>query len=67
MKMIVIYIVVGNQFLTFWFQNVWFRLQVCIPFVFSQGGAFPYTIGRISHGFDVRPDLCAVENNFSPR
>lgn len=31
------------------------------------GGSFPYTIGRITHGFDVRPDLCAVENNVSPR
>jgi aminocarboxymuconate-semialdehyde decarboxylase len=24
------------------------------------GGAFPGTIGRIEHGFHVRPDLCAV-------
>ena len=31
------------------------------------GGSFPYTIGRIAHGFDVRPDLCGVENNVSPR
>lgn len=31
------------------------------------GGAFPSTIGRIEHGFDVRPDLCAVDNAFSPR
>ncbi len=31
------------------------------------GGAFPFTIGRIEHGFDVRPDLCAVDNDKSPR
>ena len=31
------------------------------------GGAFPATIGRIVHGFDVRPDLCAVTNPVSPR
>ncbi len=31
------------------------------------GGSFPATIGRVQHGFDVRPDLCAVDNNVSPR
>lgn len=31
------------------------------------GGSFPQTIGRIAHGFDVRPDLCAVDNNINPR
>ncbi len=31
------------------------------------GGAFPATIGRIAHGFEVRPDLCAVSNGVSPR
>jgi aminocarboxymuconate-semialdehyde decarboxylase len=31
------------------------------------GGAFPATIGRIQHGFDVRPDLCAVDNQVDPR
>ncbi|SHF53161.1 aminocarboxymuconate-semialdehyde decarboxylase [Microbulbifer donghaiensis] len=31
------------------------------------GGAFPGTIGRIEHGFEVRPDLCAVDNGHSPR
>jgi aminocarboxymuconate-semialdehyde decarboxylase len=30
------------------------------------GGAFPYTLGRIKHGFDVRPDLVAVDNAVSP-
>jgi aminocarboxymuconate-semialdehyde decarboxylase len=31
------------------------------------GGSFPMTIGRIEHGFQVRPDLCAVDNAVNPR
>ena len=31
------------------------------------GGAFPATLGRIEHGFRVRPDLVAVENERNPR
>jgi aminocarboxymuconate-semialdehyde decarboxylase len=31
------------------------------------GGSFPFTIGRIQHGFDVRPDLVAIDNNISPQ
>lgn len=31
------------------------------------GGSFPATIGRIEHGFEVRPDLCAVDNEINPR
>lgn len=30
------------------------------------GGSFPATLGRIQHGFDVRPDLCAVDNPVAP-
>lgn len=30
------------------------------------GGAFPATFGRISHGFNVRPDLMAVDNATHP-
>lgn len=30
------------------------------------GGSFPYTLGRIKHGFDVRPDLVARDNPVSP-
>jgi aminocarboxymuconate-semialdehyde decarboxylase len=38
-------------------------LRVC----FAHGaGAFPGTIGRIQHGFDVRPDLCAKDCAVSP-
>lgn len=31
------------------------------------GGSFPSTIGRIEHGFNVRPDLCAIDNAHNPR
>lgn len=30
------------------------------------GGSFPFTLGRIQHGFEVRPDLVAVDNPTSP-
>jgi len=31
------------------------------------GGSFPSTIGRIEHGWKVRPDLCAKDNNINPK
>ncbi|HMW95959.1 MAG TPA: amidohydrolase family protein, partial [Flavobacteriales bacterium] len=31
------------------------------------GGAFPATVARIQHGFEMRPDLCAVDNNVGPK
>jgi len=31
------------------------------------GGSFPATIGRIEHGFNVRPDLVAIHNPVNPR
>ena len=31
------------------------------------GGSFPATIGRVQHGFDVRPDLCAIDNPIDPK
>jgi len=31
------------------------------------GGAFPFTLGRIEHGFKVRPDLVAVDNQVAPQ
>jgi aminocarboxymuconate-semialdehyde decarboxylase len=40
------------------------RLRFCFS---HGGGAFPGTIGRIAHGFEVRPDLCAVDNDKNPR
>lgn len=30
------------------------------------GGSFPGTIGRIQHGYDVRPDLCAIDTTIKP-
>ena len=30
------------------------------------GGSFLGTIGRIEHGFNMRPDLCAIDNNVNP-
>jgi hypothetical protein len=40
------------------------NLRVCFA---HGGGAFPSTVGRIQHGFDVRPDLCARDTSISPR
>ena len=40
------------------------NLRICFA---HGGGSFPATIGRIDHGFNVRPDLCAVDNAHSPR
>jgi aminocarboxymuconate-semialdehyde decarboxylase len=31
------------------------------------GGSFPFTIGRISHGYNARPDLCDVNKINDPR
>ena len=31
------------------------------------GGSFPFTIGRIEHGFNMRPDLVAKDNARNPR
>ncbi len=31
------------------------------------GGSFPATVNRIEHGFNVRPDLCAIDNNVNPK
>ena len=40
------------------------NLRVCFA---HGGGSFPATIGRIEHGFLVRPDLCASDNQCNPR
>lgn len=39
------------------------NLRVCFA---HGGGSFPGTIGRIQHGWDVRPDLCAKDTTLSP-
>lgn len=40
------------------------QLRICFA---HGGGSFPATIGRVEHGFNVRPDLCAVDNANGPR
>ena len=35
--------------------------------VLLAGGSFPFTVGRISHGFSMRPDLCAQDNPTNPK
>jgi aminocarboxymuconate-semialdehyde decarboxylase len=40
------------------------NLRICFA---HGGGSFPYTLGRIEHGFEVRPDLCAIDNPINPR
>jgi aminocarboxymuconate-semialdehyde decarboxylase len=40
------------------------KLRVCFA---HGGGSFPYTIGRIEHGYKMRPDLVATDNHRNPR
>ena len=38
-----------------------------LRFAFAHGGgSFPGTIGRIDHGFDMRPDLCQTHTTVRP-
>jgi aminocarboxymuconate-semialdehyde decarboxylase len=39
-------------------------LRVCFA---HGGGAFASTLGRIQHGWNVRPDLCAKDTQWSPQ
>lgn len=39
-------------------------LKICFA---HGGGAFPYTLGRFSHGFEAYPALCQVNTNMNPR
>jgi aminocarboxymuconate-semialdehyde decarboxylase len=39
------------------------ELRVCFA---HGGGSFPYTIGRIEHGFNSRPDIVAVDSAHNP-
>ena len=40
------------------------RLKVCFA---HGGGSFPFTVGRIQHGYNVRPDLCATDCPVAPK
>jgi aminocarboxymuconate-semialdehyde decarboxylase len=48
------------------FGGVFEKLPKLRVAVAHGGGSFPATLGRIQHGFDVRPDLCALENAIPP-
>ncbi len=39
------------------------KLKICFC---HGGGALPYTLGRINHAYNVRPDLCATNSTISP-
>ncbi|ORZ39344.1 2-amino-3-carboxymuconate-6-semialdehyde decarboxylase-like protein [Catenaria anguillulae PL171] len=39
------------------------RLKICFA---HGGGSFLATLGRIDHGFNVRPDLCAIRTKNAP-
>ena len=49
------------------FGGVFERLPALRVAFAHGGGSFPGTIGRIAHGFKVRPDLVAVDNAVDPR
>jgi len=40
------------------------KIKVCFA---HGGGSFPYTVGRLEHGFTCRPDLVAVDSAHSPK
>ncbi len=49
------------------FGGVWEKFPKLRVAFAHGGGSFPFTIGRIEHGFNVRPDLVAIDNNINPR
>ena len=49
------------------FGGVFERLPDLRVAIAHGGGSFPATLGRIQHGFDVRPDLCAIDNPIAPQ
>lgn len=40
------------------------KLRICFA---HGGGCFPGLIGRISHGFNARPDLCQLASKCDPK
>lgn len=42
-----------------------FPQQIASAYIHS--GSFPQIIGRLDHGFEMRPDLCATDNSKPPR
>jgi len=51
---------------SFIFGGVFERLPKLRVAFAHGGGSFPATVGRVGHGFDVRPDLCAIDNDKHP-
>ncbi|MCC7232435.1 MAG: amidohydrolase [Bacteroidia bacterium] len=49
------------------FGGVFERLPALRVAFAHGGGSFPATLGRIEHGFHVRPDLVAIDNKENPR
>ena len=49
------------------FGGVFERLPTLRVAFAHGGGAFPATFGRIEHGYNVRPDLCAIDMKGAPR
>ena len=51
---------------SFIFGGIFERLPRLRVLFAHGGGSFPATVGRVQHGFDCRPDICAVDNKVSP-
>ena len=49
------------------FGGVFERFQKLRVAFAHGGGSYPFTIGRMEHGFHVRPDLVATDNKVNPR
>jgi aminocarboxymuconate-semialdehyde decarboxylase len=50
-----------------WFGGVLERLPRLRVLFAHGGGSFVFTLGRIEHGYRVRPDLCATDTRMEPR
>ena len=48
------------------FGGVFERLPKLRVLFAHGGGSFPATLGRIQHGFKVKPDMCSTSNTVSP-
>lgn len=52
---------------SFIFSGIFQKLPKLRVMFAHGGGSFPGTIGRIEHGYKVRPDLVACDNDVNPR
>ena len=51
---------------SFIFGGIFERLPNLRVMFAHAGGSFPATVGRVKHGYDCRPDLCARDNKVCP-